>query len=819
MTRLALAILLCCVAACRNGNGNGNGNEDGNANANANGNGNANANANANGNADANGNANAIVPSRRLPGDTVAWRLIDHAAEAEVSGDLAAAWGALPDHPQRSLLPYARLPGDAAFRAVAMAFADSDVEDYATPRPPSYRPRPVRAYDAVWNRTRAVYLSRSALYVPAVATQRYRVKVPSSARFETEIGMLAPAKTSATFRITVDGQPLLAHTLDAAGSWRKETLSLAAFANREVTIELRVDGPAGVHGFFADPIVLARGGGAPGPNVLFILIDTLRADALPVMPRLAALAARGARFDQAITAATWTRPSMLAMYGGDLPSAVGQSAEEMIPEDAARRRFYRKAPPLLPRLLAARGWRSSAIGNNFFLLAYPAIGLDLGFPEVDDIRHPVLDTPAISRAAIRYLEENRDRSWLLHLHYDAPHWPYTPPKEYLRTIGAWRGDAALQKDPLWSRYLAEAAYADDHVGRVLDTLDRVGIADRTLVIVVGDHGEVFDPAHDHVVEALGQPTLHHHGWSAYDEVLRVPLILALPGTIRPSVRREQVRLYDLPRTIADYLGVDDGFPSRGRSLRPLIEGAEKGDRPAMAEGQNVRALREGGFLYLRRSDGRLLFGKRRATVVEELYDLAADPAQHTDLAPRAPEILTRMRERFLAEAPPPPPGDAPVYHIRIAPDSRPHRLAGTFRSDGRVAVRGATSGEVIPIDSHTVRLRIDGPGGADLTVDPPESPVELALTVDDLPLPAARILAGEFALPLIDGPLTGERLLRLDARRPPILGGRGAVLLWRDGGGAREGASQSPAATKNDEVTGMMQRWGYAQPTAKARAP
>ena len=95
--------------------------------------------------------------------------------------------------------------------------------------------------------------------------------------------------------------------------------------------------------------------------------------------------------------------------------------------------------------------------------------------------------------------------------------------------------AAAQHDPLWEKYLAEAAYADDAIGRVLDGLEQRGLSHRTVVVVLGDHGEIFDPAHDHRVVALGQPTLHHHGWSAYDEIRRVPLVIALPGVIPPSV--------------------------------------------------------------------------------------------------------------------------------------------------------------------------------------------------------------------------------------------------------------------------------------------
>ncbi len=755
-----LALLACCIAACgaATGNGNGNGN--------------------------ANGNANANEAHAALPGDTLAFRFVDHAGEAEARGDFAAAFRALA-HPQKALLPYADLAGDAAYRAVAIAFADADVEDYPAD---GARAHPVQAYDPVWNRTRAVYLSRSALYLPGRASQRYRVPIPDGARLETALGLVG---ARATFRVRVDGETVFERALADADRWQRETIDLARFAGRTAVVEFTVDG-ADAHGFFADPLLWRRGGGAPGPNLLVIVVDTLRADAFAAMPKTAAWARGAARFDQAITGATWTRPSLLALYGGDLPSAVGQSAETMIPDDAERRRFYRVAPPLLPRLLAARGWRASAIGNNFFLLAYPQIGLDLGFEEVDDVRHPVLDTPAITRAAVRYLRENRDRAWLLHLHYDAPHWPYTPPAGI---AAPHIGDAALQKDPLWAKYLAEAAWADGAVAEVLAELSRLGIAERTLVVLVGDHGEAFDPAHAHTVEALGLPTLHHHGWSAYDEVLRVPLVVAMPGKIAPAEPASQVRLYDVAATAADYLGVDLPLPSRGRSLRAVAEGRERADRVAVSEGQDVRTLRDGRWLYLVRDDGRLTFPDgRRADVREELYDVAADPMQHHDLAgdPSARAKLAELRARFAAEAPPRP---ASHYHLRAG------AATGTLRTPGRIIPRAGGLA-----DPHALDVR----GDLDFDVEPPESPLTLQLAAAGAPLPVERVLVGEFALPLVDGPLAGDRLVRLEARRPPILDAA-HVFLWRDAVGRRAAAPDAPSTT-SDEVTGMMKRWGYAQP-------
>jgi len=593
-----------------------------------------------------------------------------------------------------------------------------------------------------------------------------------------------------------------------AGTWSALTQPLPPGAH-EIALVTHGTSPA----FWGDPLLVDRGAGRPGPNVLFVVIDTLRIDALPAMPRLRALAAEGASFTQAITAATWTRPSVLAMLGGDLPTALGQGAEEMIPSDGDRRRFYAIAPPLLPRVLAERGRRSVAIGNNFFLLGYPQIGLTLGFEEVADIRHPVLDTPAITNAAVAFLESHRDEPWFLHLHYDAPHWPYTPPPAYLAKVPAMPFPA----DAMARAYLAEAAYADDYFGRVIDALDRLKLSDKTLVVVVGDHGEVFDHAHSHTVEALHQPTLRHHGWSGYDELLRVPLVVRMPGTVPAAQVAAQVSLVDIEPTIRALCGIAPRPGARGRSLAPLWRGAAEGERVAFVEGQDVRAVRAGGWAYLRRGDGRLLLDSgARVDRSEELYDLAHDPAQHDDLAHKAPADLARMRALFDREAPTPRDAPVAVVHLRVAPDARPHVVDGILRSDGAISLRGVAGAEASPVDAHSVRLILRGAAEVDLAIDPPTARLELSLRRDGTPLSPAQLLLGEFALPLLAGAerlaLEGERLTWIDAARPPLPGERGEVLLWRDPSPITSLALPAAAAKSSSEVAGMMRRWGYAQP-------
>jgi len=742
----------------------------------------------------------------KLAGDAIAFRFTAHAGEAEVTGpDLAAAFAALA-YPAKLASPYSGLRGAAAARVIELALADADVASYAQKRAAPKKPAALPRFDPVWNRTRAVYESKTALFAPAGT--RWRFAVPPLAKGELRAFIATPPGTPPVeFRVEADGKPLLARSVAESGSWVELRVELAG-AQR---LELVTDGPAGAAAAWGDPLLIARDAGVPGPNVLLVVIDTLRVDALPVMPRLRALADRGASFEQAITAATWTRPSILAMLGGDLPTALGQSAEEMIPSDGDRRRFYAVAPPLLPRQLSAAGWQSVAIGNNFFLLGYPQIGLTLGFDEVADIRHPVLDTPAISRAAVEYLERHAHESFFLHLHYDAPHWPYTPPPEYLKRVQI---PAGFPDDPMARAYLAEAAYADEALGQVLDALDRLALSQRTLLIVVGDHGEVFDAAHAHTVEALGQPTLHHHGWSAYDEILRVPLIVAMPGRVPPKKIPQQVSLIDLQPTVLELLGLPEREGARGRSLAAQWSDRPPPERSAYTEGQDVRAIRAGGWAYLRRADGRLLADGKHLRVDEELYQPSDDPAEHRDRTRDAPEALARLRALFDAETPHPRDAPVSVLHLRLAAAPRPRFVDGTLRTDGSLTVRAVAGAEASPIDAHTLRIALHGAAAIDLVVDPPDARLELALRRDGTPLKPSELLIGPFGLPLLADRdatvLEGERLSWLDAGRAPVLGERGDLLLWRDPSAIAPLPTAS--AKSNQEVAGMMRRWGYAQP-------
>lgn len=887
------------------------------------------------------------------------------------------------DSPYKMVSPYSGLRGEPALRVIEVAIAEPAVDKYPRTAEAQAAPAGESAprFDPVWNRYRGVYESKVALFAPTPSCYRYRLALPDSGLLTWHYAAIPPQRGSdraalpVEFSVLVDGQRLWSAVVGKgkpgpqaapdvapsapgpAGHWLSARVEIPRRLNGEsaskrsalhtvsfCAVTSKPDAPKATAGdapresnpqvktseppappvgtaVWGSPELWSVGEGAAGPNVLLVLIDTLRADALSAMPRLSQHAQQGVAFSQAITAATWTRPSLLGLLGGDLATSVGQSAEEMIPSERERKRFYALDRRLLPRALRDAGYKVASIGNNFFLLGYPQIGLSLGFDEVADVRHPVEDTPAISRAAIAFLQEQagRGRAFFLQLHYDAPHWPYTPPPEHLKGITddqvaqlmglpeSERKGAKL--DGMARAYLGEAAYADAQLGRVLDELDRLGLRERTLVLVVGDHGEVFDPRHNHYVPSLKQPTLYHHGWSAYDEILRVPLVMSMPKRLPQGVTvSAQVRLTDVAPTVLELLGLStwravlpSGPRGDGQSLLPLVFASPRPDkgppptsgadresppeprglarlddeaygRPAYAEGQNIRALRHAGYLYLRRGDARLQKAQGNdgvgpmLRVAEELYDLVADPLQHSDLLasfagggkgsppernserssdpandPRLGPILLRLREEFARHTPQPPEQGLPLVHLMLAPDARAnHVLTGVLSSsDAGLSVQGVRNGEVVPRGPGRIELKLRPGGVVDVLVDP-SARIELLLSRDGLTVVPRELLLGPFSLPLLsavatpssDGKpassdatpspivLEGALLDRLSSSYAPVPGERGEILLWRDQTAPGVSAASTSAASppgksgSGSEIETLMRDWGYARPSA-----
>jgi choline-sulfatase len=383
--------------------------------------------------------------------------------------------------------------------------------------------------------------------------------------------------------------------------------------------------------------------GADGPrgprhpmNVLLVTVDTVRADhlgcygdAAAETPRLDRLASQGVRFAQASSPVPLTLPSHSSLLSGLLPPHHGlrNNGAGSFPSES----------PTLATALSAAGYRTGAFVGSFVLDR--RFGLARGFATYDDEieRDPkagiVLEAErpgsVVVDRALAWLakdeakdeRDNKDgedgaRPFFLWVHlYDA-HAPYTPPSP-------WRERFAGRP------YDGEVAAVDAQVGRLLDELDRRGLAENTVVAVAADHGE-----------ALGEHGEQTHGLLLYEPTLRVPLLVRAPGLKAGQVVRTPVSLVDVAPTLAGLAGkpfaAAAGQPLDGRDLSA---GLRRGEEPApsdlYAETRYPELFGWSPLTALRRRDVKYISSSE-----PEMYDLASDPGEKANLAARAESART-----------------------------------------------------------------------------------------------------------------------------------------------------------------------------------
>jgi arylsulfatase A-like enzyme/Flp pilus assembly protein TadD len=392
-----------------------------------------------------------------------------------------------------------------------------------------------------------------------------------------------------------------------------------------------------VWSWVSPPFRLPEGGER---NVLFVTIDTLRADALgsyggrASTPILDALAARGARFTFAHAHAVVTLPSHTSLMTGQYPYMHGV-------RDNNGYRVAADSATLAVRLKAA-GFATGA-----FVGAFPLdqrFGLGRGFDVYDDrisevgttvdFALPERRADAVVSAATSWLGQQSTK-WLAWVHVFDPHAPYQPPPEY----------ASRYPD---SPYAAEVAWTDAALGPLFDALSRQSRP--TLVVITSDHGE-----------SLGEHGELTHGIFAYEATLRVPLLIAevVPGATRAPravTVTTPVRHVDILPTILDAVGIDAEEGLAGRSLRNLIADIDDLPRPGYFEAMTANLNR--GWAPLRG----VLEGTTKFIdlPLPELYSLDDDPGEQRNfVAIVVPEEIRRFNNllRGFNVSPPGPPGE------------------------------------------------------------------------------------------------------------------------------------------------------------------
>jgi tetratricopeptide (TPR) repeat protein len=338
---------------------------------------------------------------------------------------------------------------------------------------------------------------------------------------------------------------------------------------------------------------------------------------------------------------------------------------------------------------------------------------------------PERDAADITRRGIEFLVRKRERPFFLWLHYFDPHVAYAPPPAFPDRFPR-------------SRYHAEVAFTDDEIGRVVSELERLGLAQRTLLVLTSDHGE-----------GLGEHGEKTHSFLVYDSTIRVPLILWGPADLARGRRIDTlVRTVDIAPTVLDWVGLPGLRGIQGVSLRPLL-GGEPWRVQLTAYGESLETFATFGTSVLRFvREGRWKYIHK---VKPELYDIESDPGELRNRAAAEAGTVARLRARL---------GDLLSEALSRVAQSEVEIDPETLAQLNALGYVGSSSRP--GIDDELAELELGGP-----------DPVE---TLGDI----ERFMAGWAALGAPDYAKAEPIFRELSARYPeslPILNGRTRVLL------------------------------------------
>jgi len=406
---------------------------------------------------------------------------------------------------------------------------------------------------------------------------------------------------------------------------------------------------------------------APSPNVLLVVLDTVRADAVDgagdwsdLTPNLRRLADDATVFTRAWANAPWTVPSHASLFTGLLPSEHRCTSRDVRLTTSA---------PTIAELLQGAGYQTVAFYSNPWL-SDRATGLLRGFAAREESGRPGGPTiltsahggPETVGRVNRWLATKPARPFFMFVNILEAHLPYDPPPDYRaeNLEGSLRGDVvsvtwaqrynAGTRPPQWtdtgrlrSLYGGDVNTADRLLGALLGSLEARGLLEETVVIVTSDHGE-----------NLGDHSIVGHQFGVPETLLEVPLVVRAPGLLERGIRDDPVMLTDVFATILEAARVSDGL-ERPHS-RSLLSGPGAPERPLVAE---YRGAQEGllarlkslnpaldvehlgaAFSAVRVGDLKLTTGSDGTTV---LSDLSASGDESHDLSSRRPDDVRRLR--------------------------------------------------------------------------------------------------------------------------------------------------------------------------------
>lgn len=595
----------------------------------------------------------------------------------------------------------------------------------------------------------AVRAGRASHFAPADAARERRVALrvqspgswsapvspPPHGRLRFGFSVEPPeARVSLLVRLERErGGELLARA-EATGErgWQTVDVDLSRFAGERAELEITLAGePASVA--LSAPELLAPAAPGPAPHVLVYVVDCLRADhvgaygyARPTTPHFDALARHAVVFEQAWSCASWTKPSVACLLTG-LPG-VRHGARTL--DDALD-----PGVTTLAEVFGRAGYASAAFVDNPFVSA-ASFGLTRGFDSVRqapaapgrrNVNSLEGDAFKLQRALAPWLLAHADRRFLLYAHSIDLHAEYRPRPPFTRLFT--RPGAAPRDVDL---YDAELRANDEAFGRLVALLRRVGLYERTLIVLTADHGEEF-----------GEHGAWRHGHTLNQGLLQVPLIVKLPGPTRAGRRvADPVSNVDVLPTLLDLAGLPRPAGVEGRSLRPLVEGRARAARRTIFAEQ----LSPHEALYAARDARYKAVQQLLPRPARRLFDLSRDPHERHDLSaapPAAAGALLRELDGWVA-------GAQAGWHVALASGAPPGEMTLRVQTEARIvdAQRFALEqGETFALSADGRRLEYRFRVGARprhvvVRTEPATAPLRLQLLRDGRALPADAIGLG-----------------------------------------------------------------------------
>lgn len=398
-----------------------------------------------------------------------------------------------------------------------------------------------------------------------------------------------------------------------------------------------------------------------GPNIILILVDTLRADHLgsygysrDTSPNIDKLAQNGVIFTNAYSNAPWTKPSVASIFSSLYPNVhKAINTGNVLPEGV---------------LTIAEIMKNEGYYTAFLNSGNPTIGRKFNFHQgFDHYSHPIRvdleNAKVLTDKLLPLITKLQKKKFFIYLHYMDTHVPYNKNKYnnlFINTdnkhgfgpgeVDSWKVRALTSsdklsnadKDYLIALYDGQIRFVDSNIKKIIRALKDKNILEDTLVILTSDHGEEFWE-HDN----------YEHGHTLYNELLHVPLIIYGSHKVKPGEVKERIRLIDLFPTILEMANIDDNMLMvQGKSIfKTLSDNKSKlpvfsmgtffGDEKySLIEGNNKIILNTGN-----EENKNKLEGKRSKDFIE-LYDSDEDPFEKNNLSDSESDVIAQLQEKL-----------------------------------------------------------------------------------------------------------------------------------------------------------------------------